>query len=163
MGQDFFDRQFISTVQYYTITKPVMHRGASPTKPLDPLDLMPTILNLTDTQAPEGYILDGYDLRAVHAGETKQTFLMHFPHKHRSSYFTTWHNGDWKLIYQYHSEPRLQLFNLAKDRSERNDLAEQNPELLQGMLSEMNNALKDSGALFPVSQKLGESAQPYLN
>ncbi len=127
------------------------------------LDLMPTILNLTDTQAPEGYILDGYDLRAVHAGETKQTFLMHFPHKHRSSYFTTWHNGDWKLIYQYHSEPRLQLFNLAKDRSERNDLAEQNPELLQGMLSEMNNALKDSGALFPVSQKLGESTQPHLN
>ncbi len=127
------------------------------------LDLMPTILNLTDTQAPEGYILDGYDLRAVHAGETKQTFLMHFPHKHRSSYFTTWHNGDWKLIYQYHGEPRLQLFNLEKDPNERNDLAGQNPELLQGMLSEMKHALKESGALFPTSQKLGESTHPHLN
>jgi arylsulfatase A-like enzyme len=127
------------------------------------LDLMPTTLNLTDTQAPEGYILDGYDLRAVHAGETKQTFLMHFPHKHRSSYFTTWHNRDWKLIYQYHGEPRLQLFNLEKDPNERNDLAVQNPELLQGMLSEMKHALKESGALFPTSQKLGESTHPHLN
>ena len=124
---------------------------------------MPTILNLTETKAPEGYILDGYDLREVYAGETKQTFLMHFPHKHRSSYFTTWHNEDWKLIYQYHGNPQLQLFNLAIDRSERNDLAEQKPEILQRMLSEMNDALKDSGALFPISQKLGESVQPHLN
>ena len=88
---------------------------------------------------------------------------MHFPHKHRSSYFTTWHNKDWKLIYQYHGNPQLQLFNLAIDRSERNDLAEQKPEILQRMLSEMNDALKDSGALFPISQKLGESVQPHLN
>ena len=127
------------------------------------LDLMPTILNLTETKAPEGYILDGYDLREVYAGEIKQTFLMHFPHKHRSSYFTTWHNEDWKLIYQYHGNPQLQLFNLAIDRSEHNDLAEEKPEILQRMLSEMNDALKDSGALFPISQKLGESVQPHLN
>jgi arylsulfatase A-like enzyme len=66
------------------------------------LDLMPTILNLTGTAAPQGYIMDGHDLRDVHAGETPQTFLMHFPHQHRSAYFTTWHHGDWKLIYQYH-------------------------------------------------------------
>ena len=127
------------------------------------LDLMPTILNVTGTEAPDGYTLDGYDLRSVYAGETPQTFLMHFPHAHRSSYFTTWHNGDWKLIYQYFGEPRLQLFNLADDLDEKNDLAKQQPERLQRMFNEMNTAPQQTNAQFPTAKKTGKPLNPQLD
>ena len=127
------------------------------------LDLMPTILDLTGTQAPEGHMIDGNDLRAVTAGEGAQTFLMHFPHKHRSAYFTTWHNGDWKLIYQYSAEPRLQLFNLAQDIDESNDLAVHRPERLNEMFSEMESALNESQALFPTAPQSKLLLRPYLN
>lgn len=126
------------------------------------LDLMPTILELTSTQAPKDHTMDGYDLRTVTAGESPQTFLMHFPHKHRSSYFTTWHNGNWKLIYQYSAEPRMQLFNLAEDIDESNDLAVQRPERLQEMFLQMEGALNECQALFPVDSQTKQSLSPYL-
>ena len=127
------------------------------------LDLMPTILNLTGTAAPQCYIMDGHDLRDVHAGETPQTFLMHFPHQHRSAYFTTWHHGDWKLIYQYHWQPRLQLFNLADDPEERDDRTTQEPERLRSMFQEMTAALQETNAQFPTAKKTGEPLRPQLN
>jgi arylsulfatase A-like enzyme len=52
----------------------------------------------------------------------------HYPHYHGS----TWkpgasiRDGDWKLIKFYHYE-KVQLYNLKKDPSEKNDLAKKNP------------------------------------
>ncbi len=143
----------------WPISQGVLHNSSFGTI----LDLMPTILELTGTQAPKDHTMDGNDLRTDTTGEGAQTFLMHFPHKHRSAYFTTWHNGDWKLIYQYSAEPRIQLFNLAQDIEESNDLAVQHPELLQEMFNEMENALNDCQALFPIDPQSKQLLRPYLN
>ena len=55
-----------------------------------------------------------------------ESFLMHFPHAHRGSYFTTYRMGDWKLIYYYLPEtpkqPKALLYNLKDDPEERNEL-----------------------------------------
>ena len=93
------------------------------------------------------------------------TFLMHFPHSHRSSYFTAWHQGDWKLVYHYHrpAETRHELFNLAADRTESKNPAAADKKELHRMLKSMTAALQDADAQYPYSKKdPGTKVKPAL-
>ena len=76
---------------------------------------------------------------------------MHFPHSHRSSYYTVYREKDHKLIYHYHKKPeeRYELFDLVKDPSEKNNLASTNKGLLQKMLNSMKKELENNKALYP--------------
>ena len=69
------------------------------------LDLVPTICALAEVELPKDMPLDGYDLKPQFAGnkneDRKEDFLNHFPHEHRSSYFTSYVNDGWKVIYHY--------------------------------------------------------------
>ena len=119
-------------------------------------DLFPTILNLAGI-THEGKI-DGSDLaKALTGAESDRgfSFLMHFPHSHRSSYYTAYHEDDWKLVYHYNRPPetRYELFNLAKDRSESNNLAIGEPGHLNRMAKAMSAALKDADAQYPSARK----------
>ena len=82
---------------------------------------------------------------------------MHFPHEHRGSYFTTYIEGDWKLIYYYNpenpSEPRYRLYNLKKDPGESLDVSGRNPKLLVKMIKAMTAQLDAEGALYPEDAK----------
>ena len=99
---------------------------------------------------------------------------MHYPHgRHRSNYFTTWRDGDWKVI--YHAIPEepttggaiqfegghYQLFNLASDPFESTNLAEQNPDVLRRMMNGLIAQLKQHQAQYPVS-KDGHEIRPAL-
>lgn len=119
-------------------------------------DIFPTILDLVDV--PYEQPIDGDNLAPLLTGgriEGKRDFLMHFPHTHRSSYFTVYRLGDWKLIYHYNNPKgeRCELFNLAKDPSESNNLAKTHPEVLGRMIETMAQELEDAGAQYPVSKK----------
>ncbi|MDP6928340.1 MAG: sulfatase [Planctomycetota bacterium] len=126
-------------------------------------DLFPTILAITGLEHESK--IDGIDLSPLLAGAKSQhleSFLMHFPHSHRSSYFTAYRQGDWKLIHHYH-EPkgsRDELFNLAKDRSESNNLAGSEPEQLRRMTKAMAAALADAKAQYPTA-KDGKPLTPW--
>jgi arylsulfatase A-like enzyme len=87
--------------------------------------------------------------------EGEQEFLMHFPHEHRSSYYTVYRRGDWKLIYHYKKPAgeRCQLFHLAKDPYETQNLADQKPQERERMLDAMRKALKAKGAQYVRSDK----------
>ena len=78
-------------------------------------------------------------------------FLMHFPHQHRSSYFTSYRLGKWKAIYHYHEEGtgRYELFNLAEDRSESSNLAKSRIGDLRRMMRAMVKALGEANAQYP--------------
>jgi arylsulfatase A-like enzyme len=82
-----------------------------------------------------------------------QTFLMHFPHPHNSSYFTMYRSGDWKMVYDYHpgqeGPPQHLLFNLKEDPFENNNLASKNPEKLKSMIKSMKKELESEHALYP--------------
>jgi arylsulfatase A-like enzyme len=119
-------------------------------------DIFPTLLETAEV----GYkgTIDGENLAPLLKGgtiDTDRDFLMHFPHSHRSSYYTVYRLGDWKLIYHYNKPEgqRCELFNLAKDRTEENNLAKTNPEALKRMLGVMNKALENAGAQYPVAAK----------
>ena len=60
------------------------------------LDLFPSLLQLASVQLPKGHHVDGGSLWETFAGKqpvNPQTFLIHFPHSHRSSYFTSCQDG----------------------------------------------------------------------
>lgn len=121
-------------------------------------DIFPTVLALTGVERPSDHVIDGYDLRRQFTGERNtqrsETFLMHFPHEHRSRYVTTYRKGDWKLIYNYNPKtprkPKYQLFNLIDDPREANNLSKSNPEKLRAMVLAMIAQLEAEGALYPV-------------
>jgi len=136
-------------------------------------DLLPTALATAGIDAPESATLDGIDLREFFAprpgssGEREREFLMHFPHQHRSSYFTSFHQGSWKLIYHYRpgqKQPwdRMELFDLAVDPSEANNLAGKNPAKLEAMFGAMSAALERSGAQFPLADDKRSALKPSL-
>jgi arylsulfatase A-like enzyme len=117
-------------------------------------DILPTILAVSGIETKE--TVDGMDLSpALKGGSLDRTpeFLMHFPHQHRSSYFTSYRLGDWKVIYHYHEEgpERFELFNLADDRSESNNLAGSRRDELRRMMRAMVEGLEKADAQYPLA------------
>jgi arylsulfatase A-like enzyme len=91
-------------------------------------------------------------------------FLMHFPHSHRSSYFTSLRSGDWKIIYHYlptEKQPRYQLFHLKDDPYEQTDLATKDPNMLGKMMKELIATLENHDAQYP-QDKDGKELRPQL-
>lgn len=125
------------------------------------MDLYPTILSVAGVKAPKGHVLDGSDLKKLLAGKAdkkhRDDFLMHFPHQHRGSYFTTYRKGDWKLIYYYNPEtdgkPTYKLFNLAEDPFEKNDLAQTERKKVRELCQLMIERLEQEKALYPIDKQ----------
>jgi arylsulfatase A-like enzyme len=131
-------------------------------------DLFPTILGLLDISAPDEHVVDGARLDTLLTGKTddsrEETFLMHYPHSpHRSTYFTCYRQGDWKVIYHYFPSEvsggsHYQLYNLADDPFEQNDLAPTEPQRLRSMMQGLTAAMQQHEALYPVREP--ESSTP---
>ena len=121
------------------------------------MDIYPTVLQAAGTNNPQGHTIDGYQLKTQLSGkynnERSNTFLMHFPHEHHGSYFTTYRNGDWKIIYWYNPEnpesPNCELYNLASDPFEMNNVANIELETKDRLMREMAKQLEHEGALYP--------------
>jgi arylsulfatase A-like enzyme len=125
-------------------------------------DLFPTILAAAGTNVPSGYVHDGKDLGKLLSGRRDEShpdvFLMHYPHApHRSDYFTTLREGDWKAVYHYlpsaaSGGSHYQLFNLRDDPFEKQDLAASHPQELRRLMEQMVALLNEEGAQYPVSK-----------
>jgi arylsulfatase A-like enzyme len=134
-------------------------------------DFYPTILELAGIKEYETVQeIDGYSIVPLFMGEEAEIdenrkVLSHFPHQWRPEvnedidYMTALRKGDWKLIYRHRTQ-ELELYNLADDLSEKNNLAEQNPEILAEMAQAMTAELKEKEALMPTFRATGE-AIPY--
>jgi arylsulfatase A-like enzyme len=134
------------------------------------MDLYPTILEIAGATNPAEHIYDGYGLSKLLCGQSDEAhpdvFLMHFPHDHRSKYFTSYRNGDWKLVYHYYPKMNKQsshyeLFNLKDDFAESQNIAQQNPEKLYAMVQAMVAQLEAEEALYPVDAD-GNELRPIL-
>lgn len=126
------------------------------------MDIYPTVLSVAGVKPPKNHVLDGADLKTMLSGATdrkhRDDFLMHFPHEHRGSYFTTYRKGDWKLIYYYNPEtdgrPSCKLFNLKDDPYEHNDMASARPDQVHRMCKLMIKRLTAEKALYPVDSEM---------
>ena len=128
-------------------------------------DLFPTILSLVGKQPPSNHAVDGSPLNTLLAGKAdasrQEEFLMHYPHSpHRSDYWTSYRNGDWKVIYHYYpskdsEDSRYQLYNLADDPFESTNLADSKPDQLRTSMKGLIAGLKNYQAQYPVDKADG--------
>jgi arylsulfatase A-like enzyme len=144
--------------------------GAIQQRPAAVYDLFPTILAVTGTPMPKEQTVDGQPLAPLLTNRSDQSgvfeFLMHFPHQHRSSYFTVLENERWKAV--YHTFPsaasqgaRYELFDLANDPFESTNLAEKEPTKLREMMLRMTAKLAEQQAQYPVDDN-GAPLKPLI-
>ena len=134
------------------------------------MDIYPTLLSVAGTALPANHTIDGVDLTPQLKGlkneNRPERFLMHFPHQHRGSYFTTYRDGDWKLIYYYNPErpdyPVYELYNLKKDPIEIHNLATTQPKRVIEMARAMAQELEAEGALYPIDIN-GKELKPKID
>lgn len=114
-------------------------------------DIMPTVLELAQT--PNDAYTDGVSIVPTLLGKGKQ--------KKQDYYYWEFHEeggrqavrqGDWKLILQKVKSPKesyVELFNLKKDPSEKNNIADQNPKKV-AQLKELIKQAHHESELFPL-------------
>ncbi len=131
------------------VTKP----GSVSNKPMVSMDFFPTMLDLAGLPLQPKLHIDGRSLLSQLQGDDsgKRTIHWHYPHYHGS----TWkpgasiRDGDWKLIEFYHYKT-FELYNLADDPGEHNDLAKANPAKANEMRAKLIAWQEKTGAKMPV-------------
>jgi len=135
--------------------------GAIQSQQASVCDLFPTILKLAELEPPRLHRVDGLSLDTLLLGKRNlgrsESFLMHYPHApHRTDYFTVYRDGNWKVIYHYFPSAvsegsHYQLFNLAEDPFEQNNLAAKDTVELARMMQSLIAALVSHEAVYPRS------------
>jgi arylsulfatase A-like enzyme len=135
-------------------------------------DLFPTMLALTGTKAPTAHTVDGARLDTLLTGKRDagraEQFLMHYPHApHRTDYFTTYRDGDWKVIYHYFPSAvsegsHYQLFNLKADPFEQKNLAAAEPAHLKRLMQGLVAGLERQSAVYPVAKETKLAQKPQV-
>lgn len=131
-------------------------------------DLFPTVVELVAAKSPAAHVTDGQSMVKLLTGsadDSRETdFLMHYPHApHRSKYFTSYRNEEWKVVYHYFPSKEsegghYQLYHLASDPFEQENLADAKPTVLKKMMAKLAEELEAHEAVYPVSQPNGDEA-----
>ncbi len=136
----------------------VTQAGAISTTPIIIEDIFPTILDIAGVKDYES--LDGQSFVPLLRGESvdvsERALVWHFPHTYDQPAYSAIRRGDWKLIY-WHVDQRFELFDLATDIGESNDLAETRSEVVQDLAQTLGATLKARDAQMPVLKSTGEA------
>ena len=137
---------------FYIIAPRVADPGSTSAVPVSGIDWYPTLLELAGVPVPREQDIDGVSLVPLLKGGSieKRPLFWHYPHYGNqggepSSIIT---EDDWKLIF-YHEDGRDELYQLARDPSERNDLARSEPERVKSLRAKLDAWLKKTAAKFP--------------
>lgn len=135
-------------------------------------DLFPTILGVAGARVPADHIIDGKSLNTLLTGKPdparNEQFLMHYPHApHRTDYFTTFRDGEWKVIYHYFPTnvsdgSHYQLFHLKTDPFEQKNLATEKPVELKRMMQGLIASLDAHHAVYPVEKGSKTPVKPEM-
>ncbi|MCX6858026.1 MAG: sulfatase [Verrucomicrobia bacterium] len=146
--------------------------GAIQTQQAAVHDMFPTLLSLIGADAPAAHSVDGKKLdlllTAKPDASRQETFLMHYPHApHRTDYWTSYREGEWKVIYHYFptevsAGSHYQLFHLKADPFEQTDLAASKPDELKRLMQGLITELDAHKAVYPKDLKSGAVVKPQL-
>jgi arylsulfatase A-like enzyme len=143
--------------------------GAIVEQPLHIVDLHATLLALAGVQKPSPQPLDGFDAWPTITGQapSPRTEILH----NDTPALSAVRVGDWKLIAHWterrrprraatateaEAEPRFELFDLANDPGETNDLSANEPERLAALRARLQFYRDAAGA--PLNQSDGQPA-----
>lgn len=124
------------------------------------IDLYPTLLAAAGVERPPTY--QGRPQKPVEGQSFLATFAEPAAPTRTEQYFELSGNrayldGDWRLVCRHErgrpfAEDRWELYNLAKDPTELNDLAAREPQRLQAMIDKWNQAAERHG-VYPLDDR----------
>lgn len=129
-------------------------------KPIISVDVLPTLLDVTGSAAPEGQTLDGTTLLPLfssggQSGLAGRAIYWHFPgylgqgaNAWRATPCAAIRSGEWKLI-EFFEDGRLELYNLATDIGEKKNLAQEQPDKAKELLAQLHVWRKEVNAPMP--------------
>ena len=129
----------------------IVKAGSTSKEPVTSVDYWPTIAEATGQEIPE--TIDGKSLLGVLSSDgeeslDREAIHWHFPHyRHAPGPYSIIRAGDWKLIRWY--EGGHELYNLASDLSETNDLAAEKPDVVRKLDTMLSAELTRTGARIP--------------
>jgi len=129
----------------------VVKAGSESRVPISSVDLWPTIADIAGTSAKFEHTIDGVSLLPVLKGTGSlkdRALYWHYPHYHHTSPAGAIRRGDYKLI-EYFEDGRLELYNLAKDLGETQNLADSMPEKTKQLHAKLKAWRKKVGARMP--------------
>ena len=120
--------------------------------PVTSVDYFPTVLAAASVAMPRDRPVDGKNLIPVlsRRGELDRDALYwHFPHyRGKQGPYSIIRAGDLKLIGRY-EESRAELYDLAADLGEQNNLAEERPDVVRALGGKLDNWLQAVRAELP--------------
>jgi arylsulfatase A-like enzyme len=111
-------------------------------------DLFPTLLEACGLPLRPDLHRDGESLLPLLLGEgrpKREALFWHYPHYHFSAPYAAVRKGDHKLI-EYMEDGRAELYDLANDLGEQNDLADEQPHLREALRGTLHAWQQDVGA-----------------
>ena len=128
-------------------------KGVVETTPVSSVDFYPTILEMAGASDLSGHEVDGVSLLPVllRSGRlARDTLYWHYPHYSNagSSPSGAIRKGDWKLL-EFYEDSHVELYDLAGDPHESEDLARSEPVRARTMLDELNAWRVSVGAVMP--------------
>lgn len=130
-------------------------------------DFFPTILEMAgvDEINQIGGVVDGISFTNLLNGDEDKSrderpLVWHYPNNWGPSGpgigpTSSIRKGDWKLIY-YHDDQDFELFQIARDISEKNNLAEKNSNVRDKLSKELGRLLRERDAQMPLVKSTGK-------
>jgi arylsulfatase A-like enzyme len=115
-------------------------------------DFFPTFADMLGWKLPDGIKFDGVSLKPalLKNKSVRNEIFCHFPNGRPA---TSLRQGDWKLIRWWcdneDQTDRYELYNLAKDQGEDNNMAPEKPDLVKKLAARMDTCLKKTEAVIP--------------
>jgi arylsulfatase A-like enzyme len=162
------------------IREPMMVKWVGVTKPntvnTNPViidDFFPSILEMAGVK--QGNIIQKLDgqsfvpyLKNPLLKERERPLIFHYPNKWINlpdnenlgiNYFSAMRYGKWKMLYNMRNQI-FELYDLPNDISEKNNLADQHPEVVKKLAMLFGQTLKNRGAQMPIEKATGKTV-PY--
>ena len=141
----------------------VTETGSTSDTPVISTDFFPTILDMTGAKKPVDHVLDGESFAPLLQAKqtpTERPIFWHFPaylqaylpeQGHwRTTPASAVRKGDWKLI-EFFEDGRRELYNLAEDIDESNNLAKERPDKLKEMYQVLTQWREEVKAPVPIT------------
>ncbi len=136
--------------------------GSTLEEPVISHDLYPSLLDMAGLPLLPGQHANGKSFAPLLHGEAfeRGPLFWHYPTYSPvgNTPSSAIREGDWKLIYFFETD-ECELYNLAMDLSEKNDLAATEPERVDAMKKKLFDHLDKIGAKFP---EVSPSSLPYI-
>ena len=121
--------------------------------PIITMDWHPTLTALAGASAKKSQPQDGVSLAQLimnpRTSLSRDTLTWHLPHYHHSTPASVIRRGDWKLI-EFFEDGSLELYNLANDLGEKNNLARREPARAKELQTTLAAWRQKVGAQMPV-------------